>query len=656
MARQTVRRGNAANDHDNADSIYAAVGKINDNFEDLYALQSQTVNAGDVRFQPGLTTEARIQLAIDQAVAELADRVFVPADMLPYDTTLITFAANVRMVWEGGDWTVYDVRAYGADPDGIIDAGPAWNAARAAVPSSGGQVRVTNGAYNLATAFSFGGQSNVRVILDAGVELTGSALPAALSVSNNALIDFRNGLSVIGGGITVATYDPTGNAVIAGQRLNNVTDAVILLKMAAYGQSAAFPTTAQVGSMGFETEGDWSTDTATAAFMQVVAPGSTTVTTILRFTGSAILPKFDKVMSLGNLVDDGLTGNTYGRRFNLIYCYTLAAVGVSEAPTMKGLYIGTGSVAPVTNSPLLAIEGHGWDGSAYRAGAQIQINAAENWSPTALGTRINLLLCSIGGTSLTTRWVWTGDVYRGATDNVQEIGTTGIRLKTIYGYVANFTTSVTSPILQSGSATDLLLKYNVTTKITVGTSAVTFASDIAVATDTYLLGTSGGGFRRICIEHGASRADGLGLVQTLTGADSPRLFFTNSTDAWGYAIRGQSSQLVFATGATAFSGSGTSRMLMSTTVWGPVSDNAMTNGSTGVRFSTVYGYTGDFTTQVLIASTKVLGARVTGYVAFTGTNTNRGTAYDTATITLPQLAERVRALQVDLTAHGLIGV
>ncbi len=60
-------------------------------------------------------------------------------------------------------------------------------------------------------------------------------------------------------------------------------------------------------------------------------------------------------------------------------------------------------------------------------------------------------------------------------------------------------------------------------------------------------------------------------------------------------------------------------------------------------------------TQYNAAGTKVVGTRVTGYTAFTGTNTNRATAYDTATITLPQLAERVRALQVDLTAHGLIG-
>lgn len=56
-----------------------------------------------------------------------------------------------------------------------------------------------------------------------------------------------------------------------------------------------------------------------------------------------------------------------------------------------------------------------------------------------------------------------------------------------------------------------------------------------------------------------------------------------------------------------------------------------------------------------VNGTQVVKSRVTGYTAFTGTNTNRGTAYDTATITLVQLAERVRALQVDLTAHGLVG-
>jgi hypothetical protein len=56
------------------------------------------------------------------------------------------------------------------------------------------------------------------------------------------------------------------------------------------------------------------------------------------------------------------------------------------------------------------------------------------------------------------------------------------------------------------------------------------------------------------------------------------------------------------------------------------------------------------------ATTQVVGPRRTGYTnAMTGT-VNRATSYDTSTITLVQLAQRVKALQDDLTTHGLIGV
>lgn len=50
---------------------------------------------------------------------------------------------------------------------------------------------------------------------------------------------------------------------------------------------------------------------------------------------------------------------------------------------------------------------------------------------------------------------------------------------------------------------------------------------------------------------------------------------------------------------------------------------------------------------------KALGARATGWSAPTGTATR--TAFDTTTVTLDQLAERVKALIDDLTGHGLIG-
>jgi hypothetical protein len=52
--------------------------------------------------------------------------------------------------------------------------------------------------------------------------------------------------------------------------------------------------------------------------------------------------------------------------------------------------------------------------------------------------------------------------------------------------------------------------------------------------------------------------------------------------------------------------------------------------------------------------TQILGPRITNYSAMTGT-ANRATVLDTATVTLSQLAQRIKALQEDLTTHGLIG-
>jgi hypothetical protein len=54
-----------------------------------------------------------------------------------------------------------------------------------------------------------------------------------------------------------------------------------------------------------------------------------------------------------------------------------------------------------------------------------------------------------------------------------------------------------------------------------------------------------------------------------------------------------------------------------------------------------------------INGTQVVSARRTGWTPPTGTATR--TAFDPATVTLSQLAERMKALLDDLTAHGLIG-
>ena len=54
-----------------------------------------------------------------------------------------------------------------------------------------------------------------------------------------------------------------------------------------------------------------------------------------------------------------------------------------------------------------------------------------------------------------------------------------------------------------------------------------------------------------------------------------------------------------------------------------------------------------------VNGTKVVGARATGWAAMTGTP--QKTTAATGTVTLPQLAGIVMALQADLIAHGLIG-
>lgn len=55
------------------------------------------------------------------------------------------------------------------------------------------------------------------------------------------------------------------------------------------------------------------------------------------------------------------------------------------------------------------------------------------------------------------------------------------------------------------------------------------------------------------------------------------------------------------------------------------------------------------------APSQVVGVRSTGWTAMTGT-ANSNTSYDTTTVTLAQLAGRVKALQDALNTHGLIGI
>jgi hypothetical protein len=81
----------------------------------------------------------------------------------------------------------------------------------------------------------------------------------------------------------------------------------------------------------------------------------------------------------------------------------------------------------------------------------------------------------------------------------------------------------------------------------------------------------------------------------------------------------------------------------------PGADNITNLGASGVRFKNAY-----LSGQVYIGGNQLLTSRDTGWVYMTGTS-NKTTAYDTSTVTLAQLAARVKYLEYALSYHGLIG-
>lgn len=138
MAQQHISIGGAANDGTGT-NWRQAWANVEDNFIELYYLQSQTVNAGDVQFSNYATDEEKIQAAITYAVANAKVRVFVPGFMIPYDATEVTFDPTIQMTREGGLVSNFDISAYGGAADGS-DVTPALNAATAGAVEAGGGV------------------------------------------------------------------------------------------------------------------------------------------------------------------------------------------------------------------------------------------------------------------------------------------------------------------------------------------------------------------------------------------------------------------------------------------------------------------------------------------------------------------------------------
>lgn len=124
---------------------------------------SDTINAYN---EVGASDEIKIQAAISRAISTGKTIVFIPTSMLPYDATLVTFNDAIRMVREGGDFSVYDVAAYGAAGDDSTDDTIAIQAALDAIPVGGGEV-----AFPPTTSLSY--RIDHIVIKESGTQLIG---------------------------------------------------------------------------------------------------------------------------------------------------------------------------------------------------------------------------------------------------------------------------------------------------------------------------------------------------------------------------------------------------------------------------------------------------------------------------------------------------
>lgn len=118
-----------------------------------------TINAA--RF-PGIDDEEKITAAIVFAAGISAPRVFVPTSMLPYDATAVAFNTLVQMVREGGNFDVYDWRAYGAAGNDSNDDFDAIDAARDGAVAGGGVLYGPPGIYQHSQMVDFSGVPVVR--------------------------------------------------------------------------------------------------------------------------------------------------------------------------------------------------------------------------------------------------------------------------------------------------------------------------------------------------------------------------------------------------------------------------------------------------------------------------------------------------------------
>src|SRR2546430_3815279 len=159
------------------------------------------------------STETRIQAAINAAALANVPRVYLPTTFIPYSASSISFIYTVQMVREGGDFSTYDVKAYGARGDGVTDDGIpilAAESCRKAVPSGGPVKGIAGQIYLVATTY-------------AGLNTTADAQKLMQIKNDNALWDFSNATIKYGGAVTITNGSDSNGLGVVNVLGNNVT-------------------------------------------------------------------------------------------------------------------------------------------------------------------------------------------------------------------------------------------------------------------------------------------------------------------------------------------------------------------------------------------------------------------------------------------------